>query len=109
MSQPKKPTAKQVFRNVKPVDSKNVIVYFDRAFRVRMSNNFDGYMRQLDGVRGVFVRHPDHGDDLFVIPYAPALECTSPKAMESSLRGALRTRDLNIVSLDELTATSYST
>ncbi len=102
MAAPKKPTAKQIFNKTRPVNSKNVVVYFDRAFRVKATDNFDGYMKKLEGKRGVFVRHPDHGSDIFAIPYAPTMDYSTMKGVESSLRYALRSRGLEIISVADL-------
>ena len=98
----KKPTAKAVFKGIKPVESKNVTVYFDQAFRVNPKTRFDGYMKQLDGRLGVLVRHPDQGSDVFAIPYARPSESVDRKAMESSLRGAMKARKLEIVPLEDM-------
>ena len=97
----KKPTVKQVFRDVKPVLSKNVIVHFSDAFRVNPRTKFDGYMKQLNGRLGVFVRVPGQGDDVFAVPYSCPAGVRSQQ-MEGSLRGALRTRKLEIVRIDDL-------
>lgn len=98
----KKPTAKAIFKGTNPVESKNVIVYFDRVFRIYSRTKFVGSMKQLDGNMGVMVRHPDHGDDVFMVPYQIGGASITTKAMESSLRGALKARKLEIVPIDEL-------
>lgn len=103
MAAARKPTAKQIFKTIKPVESKNVVVHFDKAFRVPARMKFDGYMKKLNGMNGVFVKHPDHGDDIFAIPYCkPLSSMASSKAMESSLRGALKSRRLTVVSIEDL-------
>lgn len=97
----KKPSVKQVFRDVKPVVSKNVVVHFDNAFRVSPRSKFDGYMKKLGDRMGVFVRVPGHGDDIFAVPYSCPVGVRSQQ-MEGSLRGALRTRKLEVVRIDDL-------
>lgn len=102
MSTAAKPlTTKQVFKNIKPVESKNVEVYFDKAFKVNPRTKFDGYMKKLGDRMGVFVRVPGHGDDIFAVPYSCPAGVRSQQ-MEGSLRGALRTRKLEVVRIDDL-------
>ncbi len=92
-------TAKQVFKNVKPVESKNVEVYFDKAFKVNPKSKFDGYSDKLGGYLGAFVRVGDN-PDIFAVPYKITAAKTS--AGESSLRGAFKTRGIATVSIEEL-------
>ena len=101
MTTTKKPTAKQVFQNIRPLNSKNVIVYFDEAFRVIPRTKFDGYLKQLQHKRGIFVRVPGQGSDIFAIPYRRHPDATT-RQMENSLRSAMHYRHLEIVDVSEL-------
>lgn len=94
-----KKTAKQVFKSIKPIESKNVTAYYDQVFRVRPNTKFDGYMKQLSGKSGVFVRVGDDSD-VYVLPYV--ITSDDKTAGERSLRGALKTRGLTVVDTDDL-------
>lgn len=95
----KKPTAKAVFKAIKPIDSKNVVAHFDQVFRVNPKTKFDGYLKKLDGKAGAFVRVGD-SEDIYVLPYTILSEKSS--AAERSLRDALATRNVSIVDLEDL-------
>lgn len=95
----KKPTAKAVFKAIKPIDSKNVVAHFDQVFRVNPKTKFDGYLKKLDGKAGAFVRVGD-SEDIYVLPYTILSEKTS--AGERSLRDALATRGIEQLDLEDL-------
>lgn len=99
MSEVKRPTAKQVFKAIRPIESKNVRVDFQDAFRVNPKSKFDGYMAKLGGRKGAFVRVGDD-PDIYAVPYTITADTTAKG--EASLRSAFKTRNISTVSIEEL-------
>lgn len=93
----KKPTAKQVFANVAPIDSTHVTAFFDKAIRVPNTTRLDGVMAKMGDNPFSIVSVEGHGDDLFAVPYA--IKSGDAKKGERALASALKTRKISIAKL----------
>ena len=96
-AKPRALTAKQAFKSIKPADSANVEIYFDKVFRAPKNMKYDGHLKKLADLGHVSAAIVKlKGDEsLYVLPY----KITAERLVlgEKSLKQALKTRGIEIV------------
>lgn len=95
----KKLSAKAVFKTIEPIVSKNVEAHYDQVFRVNPKGKLDGTFKKLGDKKGAFVRLAG-SPDVYMLPYTVKSEKAS--AGERSLNSALATRNIEVLSVDDL-------